>query len=259
MNRASLLRAGTGALGVLVALAAWQLAATAGPLAGSPLPTAGEALSALLRLLGTAEVWTAIGDTLLMALSGLAIAVAAGVLLGVGIGVSPLAMHATRVPLEFLKPIPPIVILPVVALVLGPTAGMGIFLVAFGCFVAIAVQTAAGVFDTDPVARATGRSYGMGRAEILARIVLPSALPYIGTAVRVAAPTALIVAVVAGLLGGGPGLGQSLLLSQLTGNQEQLFAYVLLLGTLGLVFQGLSQWGERRLLHWHPQYRTERP
>ena len=211
----------------------------------------------MIRLLSENQTWVATGDTLVMALVGLALAALVGVFLGVGIGVSPVAMHATRVPLEFLKPIPPIVILPIVVLVLGPTAGMGIVLVFFGCFVAIAVQTAAGVFDTDPVTRDTGRSYGMGRGEVLGRIVLPSALPYIGTALRVAAPTALIVAVVAGLLGGGPGLGQSLLLAQITGNQQDLFAYVLILGLLGLAVQGASQFAERRLLHWHPQYRTK--
>ncbi|WP_164233266.1 ABC transporter permease [Microbacterium hydrocarbonoxydans] len=246
-----------GAAGVIAALALWEWTATAGPLATSPLPPATAAIGEALRLLGTGAMWTALGDTLTMALGGLLLAIAVGVTIGVAVGTSPLAMHATRVPLEFLKPIPPIVILPVVVLVLGPTWGMGIFLVFFGCFIAIAVQSSAGVFDTDPVARATGRSYGMSRAEILGRIVLPSALPYIGTAVRVAAPTSLVVAVVAGLLGGGPGLGQSLLLSQIAGNQPQLFAYVLILGILGLLVQGLSQWGERRLLHWHPQYRKQ--
>jgi ABC-type nitrate/sulfonate/bicarbonate transport system permease component len=251
-----LLKWGTGALGALIALGVWQLAA-AGPLAGSPLPTAGEAIGELARLVVTPEMWAATWDTVAMALLGLAIATAAGVLLGIGVGVSPLAMHATRVPLEFLKPIPPIVILPVVVLVLGPTAGMGVFLVFIGCFVSIVVQASAGVFDTDPVAKATGQSYGLSRGEILWSIVLPSALPYIGTAVRVAAPTALIVAVVAGLIGGGPGLGQSLVQTQITGNQPRLFAYVLVLGILGLVVQGLSQWGERRLLHWHPQYRKQ--
>ncbi|UOQ61246.1 ABC transporter permease subunit [Leucobacter rhizosphaerae] len=257
MRSTPLLQSGIGALGVVAALGLWQFAATTGPLADSPLPTAGEALTAVFQLAATPEMWRATGDTLTMALVGLVLAAVIGVLIGVGIGVSPLAMHATRVPLEFLKPIPPIVVLPIVVLVLGPTANMGIFLVFFGCFVAIAVQASAGVFDTDPVARATGESYGMRKSEILARIVLPSALPYIGTALRVAAPTALIVAVVAGLLGGGPGLGQSLLLSQISGNQDHLFAYVLILGILGILVQGLSQWGERRLLHWHPQYRKQ--
>lgn len=257
MQRSRWAQYGVGALGALAAVGVWQWAATAGPLAGSPLPAASSAIGEMFRLLGTSEMWQATGDTVAMALGGLVLATVVGVIIGVGIGVSPLAMHAARVPLEFLKPIPPIVILPVVVLVLGPTAGMGTFLTFFGCFVAIAVQTSAGVFDTDPVMRDTGRSYGMGSGEVLRSIVLPSALPYIGTAIRVAAPTALIVAVVAGLLGGGPGLGQSLLLTQIAGNQEQLFAYVLILGVLGLFVQGLSQWVEQRLLHWHPQYRKE--
>lgn len=257
MRTTRLLESGVGALGAVAAIGLWQIAATVGPLASSPLPSATDAIGALITILGTPEMWQATLDTLIMGVSGLVLAAVIGVTLGVGIGVSPLAMHATRVPLEFLKPIPPIVILPIVVLVLGPTTSMGIFLVFFGCFIAIAVQSSAGVFDTDPVAKATGRSYGMGRGEILRNIVLPSALPYIGTALRVAAPTALIVAVVAGLLGGGPGLGRSLLLSQISGNQPQLFAYVLVLGILGLIIQWLTQRGERRLLHWHPQYRTE--
>lgn len=257
MNNTRLLRSGVGAIGVVGTIGLWQIATTVGPLAGSPLPPAGEALSALSQIVVSPEMWTALVDTTAMALIGLALAAVAGVLLGVGIGVSPLAMHATRVPLEFLKPIPPIVILPVVVLVLGPTLAMGILLVFIGCFVAIVVQTAAGVFDADPVATATGRSYGLSRAAVLRNVVLPSALPYIGTAIRVAAPTALIVAVVAGLLGGGPGLGQSLLLAQIAGNQPELFAYVLILGVLGLAVQGGTEWAERRLLHWHPQYRKQ--
>lgn len=245
-----------GLIGVAVALGLWQFAAL-GPLASSPLPTATASISEAIRLLGTPEMWLATGDTVYMALVGLAIATVVGVILGLLTGISPLIMHATRVPIEFLKPIPPIVILPVVVLVLGPTMNMGIFLVIFGCFIAVSVQTSAGVFDTNPVAKATGRSYGLNEVAVVRHIVLPSALPYVGTAIRVAAPTALIIAVVAGLLGGGPGLGRSLLLSQLAGNQVQLFAYVLILGVLGLIFQGLSTWGERKLLHWHPQYRKE--
>ena len=256
-TRDRILRVGLGALGAVAALCLWQLAATVGPLANSLLPSASATLLDTARLLATAEMWQATADTLAIALLGLAGSLLGGVLVGIGIGASPLAMHATRAPLEFLKPIPPIVILPITVLLLGPTAEMGVFLIFFGGFVSIAVQTSAGVFDTDPVARATGLSYGMGRAEILSRIVLPSALPYIGTAFRIAAPAALVVAVVAGLLGGGPGLGKMLLLSQMAGNRPQLLGYVLILGVLGVLIQILSEAAERSLLHWHPQYRKE--
>ena len=245
-----------GAAGCAAALALWQVAAT-GPLASSPLPSATASISTMFGLLGDPSLWQAVADTLIMTFLGLGIAIVIGVVLGLLTGISPLIMHATRVPVEFLKPIPPIVILPIAVLVMGPTLSMGTVLVVLGCFIAIAVQTAAGVFDTNPVAKATGRSYGLNRTQVIQEIVLPSAMPYVGTAVRVAAPTALIIAVVAGLLGGAPGLGRSLLLSQLSGDQNQLFAYVLLLGVLGLMIQGLSTWLERRLLHWHPQYRKE--
>ena len=248
-----------GALGIAASIGTWQLVATVGPLADSPLPTATDAIVTAFGLLGTSDMWSATGTTVAMALGGLVIGAVIGVVFGIGIGVSPLAMRASRVPLEFLKPIPPIVILPIVVLVLGPTAEMGVFLVVFGSVWAIAMQTSDGVFDTDPVMIATSRSYGMGRGERLRSVLLPSALPYIGTAIRVAAPVALVIAVVAGLLGGGPGLGQSLLLAQLSGNQPRLFAYVLILGVLGIVIQGLAQSAERRLLHWHPQYREVAP
>lgn len=255
MTNTRVLKYSIGALGVLLSHSLWQLAATVGPMANAPLPSVTESFSALGSIIGTSELWQSTLDTVIMALLGLALATAVGVTLGIGIGISPLAMHATRVPLEFLKPIPPIVVLPITVLVMGPTMGMGVFLVFIGCFVAIAVQTSAGVFDTDPVLRDTGRSYGMRRGEVLGRIVLPSAMPYIGTAIRVSAPVSLVIAVVAGLLGGSPGLGKSIFLAQVSGRQEVLFAYVLVLGLLGLLFQWLSQFGEQKLLHWHPQYR----
>lgn len=251
------LRVVLGVLGAVAALCLWQFVATAGPLASSLLPSATTTFAEAARLLTTADMWLATWETVRIAFIGLCASLIGGVLVGIMIGISPLAMHATRVPLEFLKPIPPIVVLPIAVLVLGSTAEMAVFLILFGGFIGFAIQTSAGVFDTDPVARDTGRSYGMGGAEVLYRIVLPSALPYIGTALRIAAPGAILVTVVAGLLGGAPGLGRMLLLAQLSGNRPQLFAYVVILGVLGVLVQGLSEWGERRLLHWHPQYRKE--
>lgn len=245
-----------GAVGFLIVLAVWQLLAM-GPLAGGGLPTAMDTLGELGAVVVTPRFWDDVWLTVVVAIGGFLLAVVVGVVVGVLIATSQVTMHATRAVLEFLKPIPPIVILPLVVLVLGPTGNMGIFLVFYGCVLAIVMQTAAGVFDVDPVAIATARSFSMGRLEILWRVVLPSALSYIGTAIRVSIPASLIIAVVAGLLGGAPGLGNSLLRAQLSGSLPLLFAYVIVLGVLGLVFQGVSEMVERRMLHWHPSFRKE--
>jgi len=244
--------------GVLIALALWQYLAT-GPMAGGPLPPVTAVIVQLAGLLAGGAFWSALAETLVIALAGLTASVVAGVVLGVLIGSFDPVRYATLAVLEFLKPIPPIVILPLVVLIFGPTTQMSGFLVFFGCVLPIIMQTTAGVQDTDPVALDTARSYGLGRAEILARVTLPSALPFIGTAIRVAAPAALVITVVAGLLGGGPGLGRSIYQAQSGGEYPTLYAYVLVLGLLGLAFQGASQLAERRLLHWHASYREVLP
>lgn len=245
-----------GAIGIVAVIVIWELV-TRGPLASSPLPTFSDTFVALIGLLGLGEFWGSVWNTIVIAFLGLLFSVTLGVLLGLLIATSPLLRAATRVVIEFLKPIPPIVVLPLIVLVLGPTTNMGIVLVMIGCLIAVLMQTVAGVRETDPVALDSGRSYGLKWPERMGRIVLPSTLPYIGMAIRVCAPVSLLVAVVAGLLGGGPGLGQSILRAQMASDQPRLFALVLVLGVMGLIVQGVTNQIERWVLHWHPAYRPE--
>ncbi|SJN09040.1 binding-protein-dependent transport systems inner membrane component [Leucobacter sp. 7(1)] len=245
-----------GVLGIVLLLAAWQWGAVQIDSA-SALPGVPVVAQALGMLLSQGSFWAEAGTTLGIALLGWILAAVVGIALGVLVGTSRVAHAATRVILEFLRPIPAIVILPLAMLVLGPTAEMGVFLVIFGVMLPIAAQTAAGVESVDPVMINTARSFGLQRGEILARVILPGASPYIGTAMRVAAPVTLIMAVVAGMLGGAPGLGNSLTVAQIAGRNEDIFAYVLVLGVMGLLVQAVSARGERRLLHWHSSYRKE--
>ncbi|GAB3264278.1 ABC transporter permease [Arthrobacter pigmenti] len=243
-----------GALGLAVALLVWQFAAL-GPMDTTALPTVTATIDELLVQLSTPGFWMAVALTILISVLGLAGAAVAGIVLGILIGRFEPLRYASFAAFEFLKPIPPIVILPVVVLVLGPTWQMAWVLVFIGCLWPIIMQTMAGVHDTDPVAYDTARSFGMKQPEILRKVVLPSALPFIGTGLRVAVPAALIVTVVAGLLGGGPGLGKSVYLAQAGGQYPTLYALVIVLGVLGLLFLGVARFAESRVLHWHESYR----
>ncbi|WP_411731982.1 ABC transporter permease [Paeniglutamicibacter sp.] len=243
-----------GVAGAIIVLASWQ-GVSVGKVFGEAVPSVPQTAAELAALLGSQAFWSELSVTILIALAGLVFSAVLGVVLGILIGTSTLVRTLTLAVFEFLKPIPPIVILPLAVMVLGPTWPMAFVLVAFGCSLAIVMQTASGVQDTDPVALATARSYGMGPLEIKTRIVLPSASPFIGTAMRVAAPTALVIAVVAGLLGGAPGLGRSIYQAQSAGNFDTLYALVFVLGLLGLAFHGASSWAEARALHWHPSHR----
>lgn len=246
-----------GAAGALGALALWELVARTGAVGGDALPPATDTLSALGDLLGDGLFWQSVEDTLQAAIGGFLIALAIGIPCGALIGLSDVAAQSTRLVVEFLKPIPPVVLIPLLLLTMGPSERMGLFLVAFGCVWPILVQATYGVQDADPVALDTARSFRLSAPQRVLRIVLPSALPFIVTGVRIAAGAAFVIAVVSELIGGAPGLGRDILLAQNAGLVPKTYAMVLATGVLGLLLYQLIGLFERWALHWHPSVRGE--
>ncbi|WP_208024320.1 ABC transporter permease [Amycolatopsis pithecellobii] len=240
--------------GILIAFVAWQWLAT-GPLQRSGLPRVPATFDALGGILGQSAFWSSVGGTLLQALVGFALSVAIALPIGLYVGTSLLAYHATKLVIEILKPIPAIVILPLAVLQLGTTGALSIFLVMFSLIPLLIITVAAGARDTDPVRLDAARSYGLGSIARTWRIVVPSALPFVATGLRVSAAFALIIAVLAGLYGGAPGMGHDLDVYRQAGVLETSFAYVVVLGVLGLALNILLTAGERKVLFWHESVR----
>lgn len=234
----------------LVSLAIWQLAATVGPISESSIPTATATVATLAAMMFEGETYALIGETFVMAGIGFLLSVVIAVPAGFAIGLSRFAYRSTKFTFDFFKVIPPIVLIPITILVLGPSMQMGIFLIVFTNVFALAIQTSYGVRDTDPVLLETLRLYRLGLAKQILYARLPTALPFIAVGLRLAAAASLIVAVVAGLLGGAPGLGNAILTSQSSGNSERTFAIVLLLGVLGVAVSRVIQWSQARIVFW---------
>jgi ABC-type nitrate/sulfonate/bicarbonate transport system permease component len=102
----------------------------------------------------------------------------------------------------------------------------------------------------------TSRSFGVGRLERLYRITLPGAVPYIVTGIRISSNVALILAFTAELFMGIPGLGQKVNAAQAFGLNDELFAYALATGFLGVLIHIFFTAAERRALRWHPSQRV---
>ncbi|MDV6011885.1 ABC transporter permease [Haloechinothrix sp. LS1_15] len=245
-----------GTAAVLACLVLWELAAR-GPLETAPFPTVGALVTSLLGLLASTSFWSSLGQTLTTALVGLALATGGGILLGMLLGSVEFAYRSTRLIIEILKPIPPIVIMPLVLLLLGPSTEMGVVLVFYGCLWPILIQTIAGVRDADPVLVDTARSFGFGTVQRAVRIVLPGAAAFIVTGVRIAGSAAFVIAVVSELVGGAPGIGRALFVAQGAGLYADMYALVVVMGTVGLFFHNGLRALERRALHWHPSVRGE--
>lgn len=247
---AVLRRIPAGVVSTVVALIVWQIIGSVGPLAGDSFATATEAIGGLAQLTTQPEFWTAFIETLQMALIGFAISVIIGVPAGLLIGLSRFSYRSSKFVFDFFKVIPPIVIIPITILVIGPNLEMGIFLVVFASVFAIAIQTAYGVRDADPVLLETMRCYRMGLAAQVRYARLPSAAAQIAIALRIAAGASLVVAVVAGLVGGAPGLGRLLSLTQGAGNAGASYGIVLFLGIIGIAFSRFIVRTQRRAIFW---------
>jgi ABC-type nitrate/sulfonate/bicarbonate transport system permease component len=238
-----------GVLGVLVVL---ELASRLELLPSRHFPPVTGMLARLAEEAQTGDFWTALLDTLRGWAIGFGLAIAIAVPLGLLLGSSAVFYRALRVPVEFLRPVPSVALIPLAILVYGTGLQSKVFLVLYGALWPLLVQTVYGVQDVDPVAKDTARVYRLTRWERISRLTLPTALPYMATGLRISAAIALILAVTAEIVIGAPGLGNAINRAQAGGAVELMYALIIATGLLGWGLNELFVRGERRALRSHP-------
>lgn len=245
-----------GALGVAVPLLLLEAASREGALPAREFPPILTVTGlTLLGELVRPALWLDVAQTLEGWAIGLALAAGLAFPAGLLIGSSPLAHRMLRAPIEFLRPIPSVALIPLAVLVFGTRLPNKLFLVTFACFWPLLFQAIYGVQDLDPVARDTARAFGVGRLRRLWYVTVPSASPYLATGLRIASAVALVLAVTSELVVGVPGLGRSINVAQSSGDYPTMYALIAVAGLLGVVLnEGLRQ-VERRALRWHPSQR----
>lgn len=257
--RAGVPRSMLGALGLALFFGIWELLPRIGVVAERHLPPATEVALTLAERAVHSDFWVAVGQTVLAAGLGLAIACGAAVTLGFTLGSLPRVRAYTTSTVEFLRPIPSVALIPLAILLYGTDLGSPLLLVVYAAFWQIYIQVLYGVADIDPVAEQTARSYQLGRLSRFRHVTWPAALPYVLTGVRLGAAVALILAVTAQLVIGSPGLGQEIARAQQGGAVELTYALIVATGVLGVCINVGVRSLERRALHWHTSVRGEAP
>nr|MDT0657344.1 ABC transporter permease [Micromonospora sp. DSM 115978] len=254
------LRGGNALLGILgftTFLAVLELVPRSGLVSPDYLPPFTAIAAALAELVGENAFWTALADTVRGWFLGLAIAVAAGIVVGFVIGTVPVLREFTASTIEFLRPIPSVALIPLAVLLFGTNLRSVLLLVVYAAFWQVLVQVLYGVQDVDPVARDTARTFGLNRFARIRHVTWPTALPYVLTGVRLAAAVALILAITAELIIGSPGLGNAIGVAQSGGAIARMYALVIVTGLLGVAVNAGARLLERVLLSWHPSVRGE--
>jgi ABC-type nitrate/sulfonate/bicarbonate transport system permease component len=253
----TLRKASLGVAGLLGFLLTWQLIPTLGIISPEYLPYATETLARLVDDLRDLAFWRAVGQTMTSWAIGLTIASVAAIALGTVIGLVPFLRRATHTTVEFLRPIPSVALIPLAVLVYGIQMQAALVIIVYASFWQVFVQVLYGVADVDAVARDTARSFGLSRSSRVVNLVLPTALPYLMTGLRLAAAVALILAITAEMVIGNPGVGRLIILSGSAADWVGLYALVIVTGLLGLTINLLFRLIERRSLAWHQSVRGE--
>jgi ABC-type nitrate/sulfonate/bicarbonate transport system permease component len=182
---------------------------------------------------------------------GLGLAIVLGVLLGMLIGSSRIASQLTRPLFEFIRAVPPPVLLPILLLVFGIGDAPKVFLIVLGCLWPILLNTVDGVRSVDSVLAETTRTYGITGWERFRRFVLPASLPRIMTGIRLALPVAIILMVVSEMYAAFDGLGYRLLQFRQVFQYGPMWAGIVIIGVLGIVLATAFRMMERRVLKWY--------
>jgi ABC-type nitrate/sulfonate/bicarbonate transport system permease component len=250
-----LVRVAKGLTGFAVAAGLWEVACLTGLLKPSAAPSASAFATALVASLHAGAL-AATGATLEAWAVTVLLSAVIGCVIGLLTGISAWLNAVTSVFFDFVRPLPPIAILPAVIVIVGVGQSLEVIIAVTAAVWPVLLGAHYGVSHTDPRMIDTGRAMQLGRIKRLYRIIIPSALPSIATGLRLTAIIALAGVIGVELVGGtGHGLGSYVAAATSTGSTNQAYAGAFIAAILGLAITGVFLLIERRVLRWTTSYR----
>jgi NitT/TauT family transport system permease protein len=259
---------GVGMVVPAVVIALWQAVAMLGwvnpQVLPSPLAVVEKWIAYLLPLQpyaadqGSWLAWALSGElihdslgSLYRVVVGFAIGAGLALPLGLSMGASP-RVYAWMNPLvQLLRPIPPIAYIPLSILWFGLGNPPAVFLIALGAFFPVLMNTIAGVRQVDSIYIRAARNLGASGSTMFLRVMLPAAVPYILSGVRIGIGTAFIVVIVSEMIAVNNGLGFRILEAREYFWSDKIIAGMITIGMLGLAIDVGMNRLNNHLLRWH--------
>jgi ABC-type nitrate/sulfonate/bicarbonate transport system permease component len=236
---------------LLALLLLWELASRAGWVPVRFFPPVSEILATFFRTVAEGVLAAHLGMTLARMTAGGIIALAVGIGLGLAMGYRESLYRTFRPLAEFLRPMPPVAIIPALILLLGIGDEMKVAVIAFGCIWPILLNTVDGVRGVHPILLEVARNFRFSHGETLRKIILPAALPQIMAGLRVSLAIAFILSLVSEMVGSTNGLGFFILFAQRSFRVREMYAGIVLLAITGYALNAGFLRVEGRILAWH--------
>ncbi len=184
-------------------------------------------------MLRSGDLEANVGISLWRILVGYAAGCALGIFFGGLIGRVAIIRDLADPLLEMIRPISPVAIVPLAMLWFGIGETSKYFVIGYATVIVVLLNTAAGVSRTPRTRIRAALSLGATELQVFLKVVLPSAIPYVLTGMRVALGFAFMGVVAAELIGAHRGIGFLIMNSQMLMQTDQLFVGLLALSVVG--------------------------
>ncbi|MDM0015470.1 ABC transporter permease [Variovorax sp. J22P168] len=196
--------------------------------------------------------------TMVVTLSGFALALVLGVVFAVLIVYSPILDRTLYTLLVALNAVPKVALAPLFVIWLGTESKPKIAIAMLIAIFPILVDTVHGLRAIDPEMINMAKAGHASAAKTLWKVRFPNALPSIFAGMKVGISLALVGAIVGEFVAGDSGLGHVILVAQSSFDTPRLFAALVLLGVLGTLLFKMVDWIETLVIPWHVSHRGKR-
>jgi ABC-type nitrate/sulfonate/bicarbonate transport system permease component len=231
-----------------ILLTAWQIVGAHMDPVVFTTPTA--VFAAAVDMIRSGELWTYLAPSLLVLLYGMLLASTVGIVFGLLLARYWVLDVALGPVITFLYSIPTVALVPLIVMWAGFDTGAKVIILFLFAFFPVAINTHQGVRNVDEKLLEVGHAFRCNERQLWANIVVPAALPFIVTGLRLALGRGLIGMVLADLYTAISGVGYLIVRSANTYQVDRMFVPVVVLGLLGVSLTALLRLVEQRLTPW---------
>ena len=216
----------------------WEIVARAGLFPRQLFPTLGDIEQSFIELTLNGILPHHALDTIARLLAGFALAAAFGIAIGMLMGRSRRGEDTLLPLVSILAPIPGIAYTPLFLLWFGPGELSAVLLVGFVSMFPVIYNTWTGVKAVKEIWLRSAQSMGAGNRRLFRHVILPGALPYIFTGLRLGLGQAWRILVAVEMLAAVPwGLGWLIFGARKFLNTDAMMAGVIVIALIGLALE----------------------
>jgi NitT/TauT family transport system permease protein len=238
---------------LLIAFFVWQLLST---FAFNPflIPPPVEVIRTAIPMLLSGEILADVSISMTRVLVGFVSGSLAGIALGVLLGRIRILHDLLDPIMELLRYLSPTAMIPIAVIWFGIGEMSKYFLIFWGTFFIVLINTTAGVWRAPIARQRAAECLGANQLQIFVMVVIPSAVPYIVTGMRVAMASSFMSIIPAEILAADSGIGYLLQKSSMLLQTNRIFVALLTICILGFAVDRVFRFLVNRVLARYMSY-----